>query len=228
MTVFITDIDNKKVDFFNRQLIDSQGYPIAIEANRLQEMIDRKGLYNFIAFCQRNAIYLYPTQEIILWLYVLLYDYSLVNCLEVGSGDNGLFRFLGIRGTDNYMQTRPEIKIQYSALGQKTTCSMSPAVSGVEKIEALAAIEKYKPKVVIGSWVTPKWDESVKMGNYWGVDYEALLSKVEKYILIGTTNTHGPHFKETFPPDQTLIIPGLISRTAHPETNRVYIWDNSK
>ncbi len=62
-------------------------------------------------------------------------------------------------------------------------------------------------------------------GNDKGVDFNKLIRKVKRLILVGTTEVHkdNPLMKI---PHEEIILPGLITRSAHPETNRIYIWEN--
>jgi len=134
----------------------------------------------------REAIYHYPTQEVINWLH----QYHVVprHTIEIGAGRGLLAMNLNIPATDSKLQDRPHIQAHYRSIGQP----LISYPSWVEEIEALEAIDKYQPKVVIGSWITHKWQKGDTSGNMFGVDELALMRKpsVEKYVFFGDCNVH--------------------------------------
>lgn len=102
---------------------------------------------SFRFFCHQYARYGLPTIELVEYLKRVIGDRSTI---EIGAGAGDLGWRLGIPMTDSKIQDQPEIAETYSKLGQ-------PVIkygADVEKLECIEAINKYKPKVVIASWVT--------------------------------------------------------------------------
>lgn len=138
-----------------------------------------------MVFGHQHALYSFPTQQGIDTIKTWIGDRE---ALEIGAGNGGYCKALGIRGTDNKMQEWPEIKDHYTAHGQ-------PAIKygpHVEEIGGNDAVNLYRPQVVLAAWVTHKSmdDRPECRGNYWGVSEHAILPLVEEYIFIGNTNTH--------------------------------------
>lgn len=171
--------------------------------------------------CHKHGMYNFPTTEQLEWLRANL---DLENTIEIGAGNGHLAKLLGIKATDSMQQKEPEIAAYYKMIGQP----IIPYGANVGHISALAAIEKYKPKHVLGCWVTQLWksDEDID-ANYAGIDEEHLLEMVQKYVVIGATHIHGrkrilskPHTEYKFD--------WLYSRTPEKENNRIYEWDFTK
>ncbi|EAB4417367.1 hypothetical protein D7B12_18215 [Salmonella enterica] len=135
-----------------------------------------------------HGIYSFPTIEAVNFLRRIVEGRE-HKTIEIGAGNGGWCKALGIRGTDSFLQRRPDIAAKYASMGQP------PASYGphVEKLEAIKAIRKYRPEVVIGSWVTQKFraDRFCMRGNVDGVDEIRLLELVDEYIIIGNTAQHG-------------------------------------
>jgi hypothetical protein len=134
------------------------------------------------------ARYLLPTVELVDHLKSVIVGRK---AIEIGSGSGDLARFLGIPATDNYCQDWPEVKEFYEITGQ-------PRVrygDNVERLDALEAVEKYKPDIVIGAWVTqwidPKLPPPPEGGSIYGIKEDELLEKVPVYIMIGAEGIHG-------------------------------------
>jgi hypothetical protein len=99
-------------------------------------------------WCHVRARYGVPSVELVTVLRAIIGDQP---ALEIGAGMGDLGFHLGIRMTDSALQvTRPEVRLYYGLLGQPT---IDPP-SDVERIDANEAVKKYRPKVVIASWVT--------------------------------------------------------------------------
>src|ERR1700733_793994 len=159
-------------------------------------------------FCHFHARYLLPTLELIEFLDPLI---KKEDTLEIGAGCGDLGRNLGIRMTDNYCQEIPEVKLIYTLTSQPTIAY----AKDVEKIDAIEAIKKYKPKNVIGAWVT-QWadcDLSVPKGNgsIYGIKENEILDLVDNYILIGSEKIHGTKKIMTIP-HETVNIDFVRSR----------------
>lgn len=136
-------------------------------------------------YCHFKAIYQVITTELVQWFKD---NVDLSHAIEIGSGNGTLGRALGIPMTDNWQQAEPNIATAYHLTGQ-------PVINygrDVEKIGALHAIKHYKPKVVIGSWITNiyKASEHELGGNASGVDELKLIDLVDNYYLVGNLNIH--------------------------------------
>lgn len=169
------------------------------------------------AFCVMHGFYSIPTVELVEWLRERIAG---LTALEVGSGNGVLAEALGIRATDSRQQSRAEIKAYYTALRQ------APVSYGtnVECFTAKEAVGKYKPDVVLGAWVTHKYNPSEhwREGNRDGLDEVAIVCRAD-YINIGHTYVHRnkpvlqiPH--EVFYPDW------LVSRALSPGKNYIAVW----
>jgi len=136
-------------------------------------------------FSHKHAVYGLPTTELIDWLTAEIGGRV---AIEVGAGNGGLGRALGIPTTDSHLQLEPEIKLYYMMMGQPTI----HYPDDVEKLDYKAAILKYKPEVVVGSWITHKYreDQHDLGGNMHGFEEEWILKHCKKYIMIGHDKTH--------------------------------------
>lgn len=169
-------------------------------------------------FTHMTARYLLPTVELVDWLKDLIGDRK---AIEIGSGTGDLARFLGIPATDNYCQEWPEVKAYYALTGQ-------PPVNygkDVERLDALEAVEKYKPDVVLGSWVTQWIDPNLPYpdngGSMHGVKESELLKKVLTYIVVGAEGIHGR--KNILSQPHKVFNVERIARSRRTD-NRVWVW----
>lgn len=170
-------------------------------------------------FCNRRAIYGLPTQELIEFLKS---EIGKQKAIEIGAGAGLLGCNLGIPMTDSKQQERSDVKLYYKMTGQPTITYHQE----VREFDALEAVRRFKPGVVIGSWITERWIEGKTEGNMYGVKEDKLLTMVEKYILIGHENTHGR--KEILKHKHRIIKePWICSRALDREKNLIYIWDNN-
>lgn len=137
-------------------------------------------------FGHQHALYSFPTVEIIATLKALLP----AGTLEIGAGNGGYCKALDIRGTDSYMQELPSIKAYYAAHGQPTVSYGAH----VEKIDANAAVKKYRPRAILAAWVTHRFNPLRPEigGNAYGVNEHQMIERayVEQYFFIGNTGTH--------------------------------------
>ncbi len=197
------------------QLFKPEGEYIAVPAAELSK-IDPMMLRLYLHF---NAIYGIVTIELVEWLKKNL---DLSNAIEIGSGTGILGRALGIRCTDNYLQQRPDIAINYLMTGQ-------PIIKygkHVENIDGLEAIKKYKPTTVIASWFTHKWKdgEDHLQGNYWAPDELEIMKHTDTYCMIGCHSVHGPNRLFKSAQVEEHYFEGLHSRHKPTEENRVFIF----
>lgn len=171
-------------------------------------------------FCHKYARYGLPTMELVEFLKEIINGR---NAIEIGAGHGDLGCHLNIPMTDSKCQASPQLQLYYSAMGQPTI--KYPA--DVEKLEALDAIKKYQPQVVIGSWVTQWLDPNkpaTKGGSMYGVKEGELLKLVETYVVIGNLDSHGD--KDIIDlPHEEIVLPGIRSRASNPVNNRIFIWN---
>lgn len=167
-------------------------------------------------FCLRHAFYNIPTLEQVAFLEAKIPDKS--KALEIGAGNGVLAQALGIRATDNYMQEMQDVKEYYKAMRQPTV----QYGENVENIDAEAAIEKYKPTVVIGAWITQKYNPTYPSygGNALGPDQRYIIDNVDKYFLVGNFKIHDHPSLRNYTPK--LHKAPLISRASHPEANVIF------
>ena len=172
-------------------------------------------------WCHLHGRYGLPTVELIGWLK----DYvGRRHTIEIGSGAGDLAHHLGIKATDSKIQDDPVAASYYRAMGQPTI--RYPA--WVEKLEALAAVKKYRPQVVIASWVTNWIDPNLPPppggGSVFGVREDRLLKTGVVYVLIGNLVVHQykPILRKKH---REVALPFLRSRAHQPEMDRVLIWN---
>jgi hypothetical protein len=173
-------------------------------------------------FCWKHGLYGLLTIELIEWLDLKIGGRK---AIEIGAGNGALGRELGIRTTDSFQQEKPEFKALYASTGQPTV----KYGSDVERIDAIRAMRKYSPQVVIGNWVTHKYrkDAHEKGGNAWGIDEDKILERVEEYIVIGNQQTHGKkHIIDK--PHEKFAFPWLYSRSMHYQDNCIYVWKGAR
>ena len=175
-------------------------------------------------WCHVNARYGLPTQELIAYLKKRIAGR---NAIEIGSGYGDLAYHLGIPATDSWIMTDPKVAAFYRTMGQPVI-DYPPFV---EKIEALAAIEKYKPEIVIASWVTRWIDPDLPMpaggGSIYGVKEDLLLATGVTYIFIGNLGVH-QHKQIRNLEHQELILPFVRSRAQDPSLDRIMIWNEKQ
>lgn len=171
-------------------------------------------------FCVNNAIYGLPTLELVQWLRQMIGERKTI---EIGAGNGALGRALGIPMSDSFLQDQPSVKSYYESLRQPTISYGKD----VERLDYKAAIQKYKPEVVIGSWVTQLWRNHSDDGNasMHGLDEDWILEKVPCYVHIGNSKTHGrkrilkaPHSQYKFN--------WLFSRSLSQKECVIYVWGN--
>jgi hypothetical protein len=170
----------------------------------------------------KNARYGLPTEELIAFLKKEIGDRT---ALEIGAGMGDLGSHLGIKMTDSAIQvTRPELSLYYRSLGHAPT----DPPPDVERIDALEAIKRYKPDVVVGSWITQLYrkgdEEPPKIeSSIYGVDEEEILRHVKKYIHIGNAKSHGQK-RILFRPHHETRGTWICSRSLQSNENNILIW----
>ena len=169
-------------------------------------------------FMISTCTYVLPTEELIDTLDDIIEPES--NAIEICCGNGVIGRELNMPLTDSMIQQLdPEIKKEYLRNG-------NPPITypkDVEQLEALEAVEKYKPDTVLACFGTHKWEPGMKTGFQYGVDYKKLREKVNRIILVGNDRVHGenPIMKIRH---KEIIRYGIISRTLN-IPNKIYIWE---
>jgi len=170
-------------------------------------------------FAHKYACYGLPTTELVAWIKMEIGE---AVAIEIGSGTGALGRALGIPMTDSKQQERRDIQAYYASIRQ-------PVIQypeDVEKLDYQEAILKYKPDVVIGSWITQKYreDHHELGGNVDGVEEEWVLANCKKYILVGHGKTHWgkPILIRDHQDHRTDFI---FSRSMTPKENFIKVWN---
>jgi len=173
-------------------------------------------------FALRHGFYCLPTVELADWLRRFI---SARSAIEIGAGNGVLAQYLGIPATDSYMQDDPSIRLYYKVHGQPTI----PYGPNVERIEALDAAKKYEPGIILGSWITHRWDpqDPSRGGNMYGPDLPAILRHCSQYVLIGNELTHGanPLWARKH---EVVYPPWLYSRSLNHGREFIAIWNGDK
>ena len=150
------------------------------------------------------------------------FDYQGI-ALEIGSGMGDLAFHLELRATDSAIQTSAEMRLYYEALRQPI---IDPP-AWVERLDAVEAVKKYKPKIVIASWCTQLFregDTEKKIGSsIHGIDEEWLLERVDVYVHIGNDSPHGTK-RINRRKHEVIREPWLVSRAADQSLNCIRIW----
>ncbi len=195
-------------------------------------VLDKKGLIKVVdaevykqfshshikQLAHKHGLYCLPTTELIAWLKVHIAGRR---AIEIGGGCGIIGRSLGIRSTDNYKQEMPKYKKQYEEMGQPTV----KYGKDVLKCDALKAIKRFKPEVVIGCWVTHLYDpkEPLRKGNEIGIDEAKIIKLVGEYIVVGNSVVHG--LKPILElPHEKLNFQWLVSRGFYSNANCIYSW----
>ena len=205
------------LEIYDSVLLDERGI-IKLFPAEFYHSIDNDDLRVW-SICR--AIYQLPTIELIEWLKD---NFNLDKAIEIGAGNNYLYHHLGIKGIDNYSEQIPAVKLTHDLLHQPST---NPPPE-VEKLDAIAAIDKYQPETVITSWMTLKVDEpddGVDAGHKYAPDEEKILDTGVTYVHIGNDDIHGDR-QITNKPHETYYFDWLVSRGKYPDKNCIYVWNS--
>lgn len=190
-----------------------QGELIPVPCNDLRKFTNGELMH----FMWKHGIYTLPTTELINFLRMLLPPVQ--HCLEIGAGTGAIGKALGIRTTDSKLQERADMVEKYRQMGQPVIIYPSH----VEKIDANEAILRYKPRAVIGSYITHRWDG--KSGNPDGPDLlDIVITRRVKLILIGNDNVHFDSPLMNVEHASFQAHPSLITRS-EPSKNWIKIWN---
>lgn len=132
-----------------------------------------------------HGIYCFPTTELVEHLGNTINGRT---AIEIGAGCGVLADALGITGTDSYQQLKPKYRKVYEQAKQ----AIVPYGPNVLRMDAREAISRYHPEVVIGAWVTHKYNPAQHWdgGNEDGVDEMHILRNVKTYVAIGNQKVH--------------------------------------
>lgn len=179
-------MQHHNVGYIDDILLDEQGDVKMVPSAEL------KGIpYDHLkTWCHIKGVYGLATTELVSFISQII---GVATSIEIGGG-NGVFgRALNIRSTDSMIQLRdPEVRAYYALLRQP----MVQYGKNIEELEASAAIDKYKPDIIFGSWITQYVSPlETKLpaggGSIYGFRETEAIKKVNKYILFGTEETHG-------------------------------------
>ena len=208
-------VDPRSIRDLSPDILAAPGRPRIMPADYYRQTTSQERA----VFGQRHGIYSLPTVELINWVKGVIGSRS---AIEIGAGHGGLAAALGIPATDNRMQEHPAIRAHFALIRQ-------PVVTygnNVERLAAQDAIAKYKPQVVVASWVTHVYreDRDEAEGNMFGVDEDAVLDAVDAYIFIGNTKVHAP--KTIWSRPHKIIQPDWIfSRAINGSPDFVAVWE---
>lgn len=170
-------------------------------------------------FGHRYGVYGFVTTELVEWLRLAIGGRSVI---EIGAGNGALAGALGIPATDSRIQEDPVVMEFYAAMNQ-------PRVhygDAVEKLDAALAVRKYRPQVVLASWVTHRYrkDRDEHGGNMFGVNEEDIIANCETYIFIGNMSTHiGKSIWDM--PHEFFAPTWLYSRSMNDVGNFIAVWN---
>jgi len=171
----------------------------------------------------QRGYYSLPTTELVDWLRPHVEG---ERAIEIGAGHGALGRALGIPVTDAKVSDRPDVRAYYEKIGQGLV--LYPP--DVEKLTAAEAAEKYQPSVILGAWITWKYDplHHDRGGNTFGVDERKLYRKpfVVKYIHVGHERVHARSPMLALP-HASFELPFLWARSLDP-LNVVRVWTKGK
>ncbi len=137
-------------------------------------------------FANRAAVYGLPTVELVDRIAGIIDGRD---AIEIGAGCGVLADALGIVATDSMQQADPHYRAMYQRL------RVPPITYGpnVVKADASEAVRRYRPQVVVASWVTHRYDPARHEagGNEVGVDWDDVLAHCQTLIFVGNSYVHG-------------------------------------
>ena len=167
-----------------------------------------------------TGTYVLPTYEL---LEFLSNEREGLKTIEICAGNGFIGRNLGIPVTDSCVQRdNKALAMVYAAAGQPTIKYPKDII----KAEANEAVSRFHPECVIACYATHKdMPGRPQTGFAYGVDYERLLPRVKKLILVGNLLTHGTNPIMSVP-HRELEMDWLVTRSSNSEANRIFIWEN--
>jgi hypothetical protein len=209
----LTRLDPRSIRDISGDILDENGQMRIMPADYYRKTtVNERALFG-----HTHGIYSFPTLELIEWLHRKIGSRV---AIEIGAGNGVMAKELGIPATDSMLQTNPLVAKLYSFAGQ-------PAVKygeNVEKLDAVQAIEKYRPQVVVAAWVTHMYrkDRHEAGGNMFGVVEENIIDCAD-YIFIGNRGVHSG--KSIWSVECEVIEPDwLFSRATNGAPNFIATW----
>lgn len=203
-------------DYLDAELLDDQGRMRLLPA----EQFARIPHIHLQAFCVRTARYALPTVELIAFFRELISGQS---ALEICAGMGDIGRHVPMRMTDSAAQTLRSVRAHFEHIGQAPTVPPRD----VERIDALSAVAKHRPRIVVGCWVTQLYRDGDKRAGIGsssrGVDELALIRSVDVYVHVGHDGPHSDK-RALALPHETLRPTWLFSRGFEPARNVIHIW----
>jgi len=211
-------IDLTKVRDISSRLVDDRGRLRIVSARTLEGTTAQERLL----FGVRQGVYSFPTDELCDFLRSRIEGRV---AIEIGAGHVLLAKALSIPATDNRQQEDPELKAYYAQIGQPTV----PYGENVEKLNAAAAVAKYRPNVVIACWVTHRFDPDRPHagGSVTGVDEASIIELCDEYIFIGNEHVHA-HKPIWEMPHEKLTPRWLYSRAVNGSREFIATWRRSE
>jgi hypothetical protein len=166
------------------------------------------------------GIFQFPTEELIAFLKQEMGPQA----LEIAAGGGHIGKYLpGVIQTDSKLHDKEDVQDIYRVTGQNHI--KYPAF--VEKLEAMEAIRKYKPDVILGSWTVEK------EVSPFGINEQEVINNCKRYFLIGNEATHEhksiiKSFSGNAQRMMKIKAPWLVSKAAVPAENCLYIFAGSK
>jgi len=199
---------------------------------------------------QALGLYTFPTLELCEWLESQIDDnpeYEPHSAIEICAGTGWIGRQLRIPITDVKNMENPEVqKVMLDSMSIPTIYA-----NDVETLEASDAVNKYKPDIVIGSYVTSKQlvdkidkKKAMTIGFHTinggiieqnlmelarkevkvGVDVKSICRKVYKVILVCNMRMHRNESYMSLP-HKTLSFPWLVTR-GDTSQSRILVFEN--
>lgn len=207
-------VDPRGIRDLSPDLLDAHGRLQLMPASYYAKTTNQERAF----FGNRHGAYVLPTIELIEYLRERIGGRS---AIEVGSGNGLVAEALGIPATDSHQQTEPAVERAYREAGQAPI----RYGSNVEKLDALSAVRKYRPQVVLACWVTHRWNpqDTERGGNVDGVDERELLSLCDEYLFLGYRKVHSqkPIMSMSHRTESPM---GLYSRALLPDQDFVAAW----
>ena len=218
-------IEKQDVRYLEALLLDELGRLKPVPASLLSQ-IPRLDL---IYFCNVHGFYSIPSVELIDLLMGSIPNIE--KTIEIGAGNGVYGRCMNIKMTDNYQQ-HPKNRNKFNnciAAYERIGAALVPYGDDVEERDARDAVSYYKPKTVIGAWVTQKYNmrRPHMKGNMFGVPYQWIYNRkhVEQIILIGNKNVHGNVEIMRHPHEEIQCDDLLFSRAIDSGNDRIFIWN---
>lgn len=89
---------------------------------------------------------------------------------------------------------------------------------------------KWRPDIILGSWITHKYVDNIIEGNAIGPDESILLENCNKYIMLGHERIHSkkPILKYPHTIMKSKDCPWYVTKSIEPELNTIFIWEGFK